>query len=255
MILTSVVHLIDTLAYSVRLNSVRSGQFALSTSLFNIFVMVSRTANTLQGPLIGSVIGASIAAGLDPLPGIRRVVLSATAGTLVGILLVPTFLKIFAKAVARLELTGSIPAIVVQALSISNIKRIARTATTPSRRMLNRLSFQEIPKTLLALYTFIAGIYTIGVLAAFYSATLVAPEHRLAASASSGMINGIATVLLTLFVDPKFAIITDQTLKGERPYTDVKALVILLIGAKLIGTLLGQAFLVPAAQLIASVYG
>lgn len=254
-ILTFVIHLIDTLAYSVRLNAVRSGQFALSTSLFNIFVLVSRTANTLQGPLIGGVIGASIAAGIDPLPDIRKVVLSSTIGTLAGIIMIPTFLKVFARAVARLELTGSVPAIVVQALSINNIKRIARSTRVPSKRMLSGVPFNEIPKLMLTLYILVTGVYTVGVLAAFYSATLVAPQYRLAASASSGLINGVATILLTLFVDPKFAIITDQALRGERPNADVKALVILLVGAKLVGTLIGQAILVPAAHSIATFYG
>lgn len=60
LVLTFVVHLIDTLSYSVRLNSVKSGQFALSFSLFNLFVLVSRTANTFQAPLIGAIIGISI---------------------------------------------------------------------------------------------------------------------------------------------------------------------------------------------------
>lgn len=62
--LTFVIHLIDTLAYSVRLNSVKSGQMALSFSLFNIFVLVARTANTFQAPLIGGIIGASIASAV-----------------------------------------------------------------------------------------------------------------------------------------------------------------------------------------------
>jgi hypothetical protein len=68
------------------------------------------------------------------------------------------------------------------------------------------------------------------------------------------MINGIATILLTLFIDPKAAIITDQALRGKRPYEDVKALVVLLIVTKIVGTLLGQALFLPAANLIASFY-
>ena len=54
------------------------------------------------------------------------------------------------------------------------------------------------------------------------------------------MINGLATILLTLFIDPKSAVITDQAMRGDRPYEDVKVLVILLIASKLIGTMLGQ---------------
>ena len=207
-----------------------------------------------QGPLIGALMGVSIAAKFDPAWEIRKVILSSTAGTLAGIMLIPTFLRIFSKAVARLELSGSVPSIVIQALSISNIKRIARSAAVPSKKMLLNIRFREIPKRLLLLNMIITGVYTIGVLAAYYSATLVPPERQLAASASSGIINGIASILLTLFVDPKSAIITDQALRGKRPYGDVKALVVLLISAKLLGTILGQFIFIPAANLIAGFY-
>jgi hypothetical protein len=253
-VFTSIIHLIDTLAYSVRLNSVKSGQFALSVSLFNIFVLVSRTANLFQGPLIATIISMSIVKGIDPVNDIRLVIYASTIGTLFGIVLIPTFLKLFSRAVSQLELRGSIPAIIVEALSIHNLKRIAKNATTPSKKMLYNLRFREIPKRLLVSNALITGVYTIGVLAANYSATLVPSEHSLSAAASSGMINGLASILLTLFVDPKSAIITDQALKGSRPYTDVKALVILLIGTKLIGTLLGQLLFLPAAKIIASFY-
>lgn len=253
-VLTVVIHIVDTLAYSVRLNSVKSGQVALSFSLFNMFVLVSRTANMFQGPLIGSIVGLSIAQGLNPASDLRSVIFAATAGTILGILLIPTFLRIFGVAVKRLELAGSVPSLVVEALQANNIKRIVKSAVRPSKTMLERLRYREIPKRLLVLNAVVTGIYTIGILAANYSALLVPEEARLAAVASSGMINGIASILLTFFIDPKSAIITDQALRGKRPYGDVKALVILLIFTKLIGTLLGQAFFLPAAQVIASFY-
>lgn len=254
LVLTFVIHLIDTLAYSVRLNSVKSGQMALSFSLFNLFVLVSRTANTFQAPLIGSIIGVSISYGLDPLPDMRKVIFASTIGTLMGILLIPTFLRVFEVAVRRLEVTGSVPSLVIEALQVNNIKRIVKSATRPSRTMLERLRYREIPKRLLIMNALVTGIYTIGVLAANYSAILVAEQHRLAAAGSSGMINGIATILLTLFIDPKSAIITDQALTGKREYGDVKTLVVLLITTKIIGTLLGQVLFLPSAKFIASFY-
>lgn len=251
--LTIIIHLVDTMSYSVRLNSVRSGNFALSLSLFNLIVLVSRTANTFQGPLIGKMIDNSIKMSYDPIVHVRQVVFATTLGTVLGIVLIPTFLKIFAKAVSKLEATGSVPGLVVQSLSRGNIKRIAKSVTRPKKGMLKGLGFKDIPKGLLLLNVLITGVYTIGVLSAYYSAIYV-PENRLAASASSGMINGIASILLTLFIDPKAALITDEAYRGKREYKDVKALVVMLIGTKLIGTLLGQILLVPAAKLIAFFY-
>nr|WP_184311767.1 lipid II flippase Amj family protein [Anaerosolibacter carboniphilus] len=252
-VLTVIIHFIDTLSYSVRLNSVRSGNFALSTSLFNLIVLLSRTANMLQGPLIGLMIDQSIQMNYDPIQEVRKVILATTLGTLLGILFIPTFLKLFGKAVAKLEETGSIPGLVIHALSRGNMGRIARSATKPTRGMVEGLRFKNIPKRLLLLNALITGIYSIGVLAAYYSAIYV-PENRLAASASSGMINGVASILLTLFIDPKAAIITDEAYRGSREFGDVKALVIMLIGTKFLGTLLGQLFLLPGARFIAYFY-
>jgi hypothetical protein len=47
--LTFVIHLIGTLAYSVRIAGTRTRRIALSLSLFNILVLVSRTSNSFQG--------------------------------------------------------------------------------------------------------------------------------------------------------------------------------------------------------------
>jgi hypothetical protein len=254
MLLTIVIHLIDTLAYSVRLNSIKSGKFALSMSLFNIFVLISRTANMFQGPLIGTLIGISVARQIDPINDIRLVILSSTIGTVIGIILIPTFLKLFAKAMDKLEISGSVPSILIEALSIANIKRIMKSTTKPQKKMISRLRYREIPKRLLIINTLITAIYTVGVLSAFYATYFVEEDYRLAVAASSGVINGIAAILLTLLVDPQSAIITDEALRNKRPYEDVKALVIMLIGTKLLGTLFGQILVYPAALIIASFY-
>ncbi|WP_129598848.1 lipid II flippase Amj family protein [Anaerophilus nitritogenes] len=252
-IFTIIIHFIDTLSYSVRLNSVKSGKFALSISLFNMIVLISRTANMMQGPLIGLLMDKSIKMNYDPIMDIRQVILATTIGTCMGILFIPTFLKLFSKAVLKLEETGSIPSLVVQSLSVANIKRITKSTIRPSKKMFIGLRFKNIPKRLLLLNTFITGVYTIGVLSAYY-ASIYVPENRLAVSASSGMINGIASILLTLFIDPKAALITDEAYRGKREYEDVKALVIMLIGTKLLGTLLAQLLFLPGAKFIAFFY-
>src|SRR6185503_12200002 len=51
-LLTFVIHLIGTLAYSVRIAGVRTRRIAVSFALFNILVLVSRTSNSFQGPFL-----------------------------------------------------------------------------------------------------------------------------------------------------------------------------------------------------------
>jgi Alternate to MurJ len=254
MAFTVIIHVVDTLAYSVRLNSVKSGNFALSMSLFNLIVLVARTANMFQAPLMGMMIDKSINLTYNPIVEIRYIIFATTLGTVLGIILIPTFLKVFSKAVSRLEETGSVPSLVVQSLSLANIKRVAKSTVSPSKSMLENLRYKNIPKRLLLINVFITGIYTIGVLSAYYGSTL-SPANRVAISSSSGMINGIASILLTMFIDPKAAMITDEATRGKREYGDVKALVIMLIGTKLLGTLLGQLLLIPAARAIVYFFG
>jgi hypothetical protein len=51
-ILTFVIHLIGTLAYAARIAGVRTRRIAISFSLFNILILVSRTSNSFQGPFL-----------------------------------------------------------------------------------------------------------------------------------------------------------------------------------------------------------
>ncbi len=251
---TFVIHIIDTFAYSVRLNSVKSGRFALSNTLFNLFYLISLTAHTLQAPLIGSLMDSSINQSIDPLPYIRKIIWVASAAVFFGIVLTPTFLKFFSRAVKSLEHSGSVPSVVMDALRFRNIRRFIQNVTLPSKKMINHLPFHRIPSELIVLNALVTGIYTIGVMSAYYAAFLVDAQHRLAASASSGIINSAANIIFMLFVDPKSSIITDQALKGNRPYEDVKALVVMLMSAKLIGTIMGQLLLIPVAHVIANIY-
>ena len=52
MILTFIITLIGTVAYSIRIVGVRTGKIAVSFALFNIFTLISRTANTIQGSML-----------------------------------------------------------------------------------------------------------------------------------------------------------------------------------------------------------
>ena len=252
--LFALLHLIDTLSYSIRLNSIKNGQFALSTSLFNIISLVTRVSNTLFLPAIGDLVGYSIRHRVDPIWQLRQILFGATIGACIGAILIPTFLKIFGKAVNRLELAGSVPILMLQALSIANIKKISSNTTTPRRNLLAGLRFREIPKRLLLVNVIITAVYTVGVLAANYAATLVPQQHQLAVVQSSGLINSVATILLTLLVDPRSATITDQALRGKRPYGDVKALVTLLVLTKILGTVLAQFIFQPSTYIIAWFY-
>jgi hypothetical protein len=53
LLLTGVVHCLDTASYASRIAGVRTGRLAMTGALFNIVSLASRVAYTLQAPLLG----------------------------------------------------------------------------------------------------------------------------------------------------------------------------------------------------------
>lgn len=115
--------------------------------------------------------------------------------------------------------------------------------------MIKTLRLNKIPPTFLLLNLVITSISTIGVLAAIYAGAIV-PQYRITASQLSGIINGAATILLALVVDPQAAIITDQTMQGLREEQEAKTMVAFLVGGKILGTLLSQIIFFRAAHIV-----
>src|SRR5438067_2349786 len=99
--LSFAINLLGTLAYSVRIAGVRTRRIALSISLFNALALVSRTAGTLQVPLLSKRIEKAVAAGTaHSTADLRWLILSASVATVAGALLMPTFQRLFTRAVA-----------------------------------------------------------------------------------------------------------------------------------------------------------
>src|SRR3954452_10287313 len=98
--LTFVIHLVDTLAYSVRIAGVRTRRLAVSFSLFNLLVLGARTASTVQAPLLARRVEvAAVARSPGLLPDLRLILLAGSIATVLGALLIPTFQNAFTKVV------------------------------------------------------------------------------------------------------------------------------------------------------------
>src|SRR5690606_37661896 len=117
---------IETLAYAVRLSGVRVRLLASALSLFNVMVMVSRLANMMQQPFTGSLIDSAPETNTFEFveAQYRMIIGSSTIGTILGILLLPTFISIFSRAIIHLSAErGSIPGLVKKGMNIGYIKR------------------------------------------------------------------------------------------------------------------------------------
>ncbi|EMT39948.1 Protein of unknown function [Thermoanaerobacter thermohydrosulfuricus] len=248
---TMVINLIDTLSYSIRPSGVRTRKLAVALSLFNIMAVISRLSNMIQAPFLGSIVDMAIKMDKVHLlqNDMRIVLFSATLGALIGAPLMPTFVSIFTVAINGMEGAGTVPKLILKGFRWSNLKKIKKKIVLPRLSMLKGIWKANIPKTFLIYNVIITSIYTTGVISSLYAGAII-PEYRITASQLSGIVNGFATVLFTVVVDPVAALITDQALSGKRTQHDVDSMVVLLVFGKILGTLLAQLIFIPAADLI-----
>jgi hypothetical protein len=255
-IFTAMIHLIETLSYSVRIAGVRTARLATALSLFNMIVIVSRTANMVQAPMAGGLVDHARATGEYGMieEQFRLIIVSASLGTVLGMILIPSFVLIFARAIMHLEQAGSVPQMLRNIATIQKLRQARHHLRRPKWWMIHRIRLGGVPKRFFLFNALVTAIYTVGVLAALY-ASLLTPEHASAVMMSSGLINGIATILMVIFVDPKVALITDQVLHGQKNPNAINKMVGILTFSKLLGTLLAQALFIPAAYWITVVTG
>jgi hypothetical protein len=251
-VLTGVIHFFETLASSMRLAGVRTKQVATSLAFVNTAFLIARMSNMLQAPLLGGMVDLAILthtpAGLAN--NFRIVIFCAFIGNVVGALLIPFFVNLFEQAIYTFERVGSIPRLFVETIRPRNIKKIIKAFRLPSAGSFKNLALHNTSPVFLILNFFMVSIYAIGVLSSLYAGAQV-PEFRTTASQLSGIVNGIATVLLAIMVDPTCAYITDQAIRGKRPENDVRAMVFNIILGRIIGTLLlSQLLFWPASEYI-----
>src|SRR6476660_4588668 len=94
--LTFVIHLIGTLAYSVRIAGVRTRRIAVSFALFNVLVLLSRTSNSFQGFFLARRVEENLlhAGGHNLIADFRWPLVSAALATALGAVLIPTFQRL-----------------------------------------------------------------------------------------------------------------------------------------------------------------
>jgi hypothetical protein len=261
MVLNAFLQAVQVGAYAARAAGVMTGRIGTSISLFNLFVTASRFANMFYAPMLGTLSDRASHVLVDKTLispeatlfewQMRSIVFAGTAGTLLGAILLPTFIYLFVRGVGAFERRGSIPSSLLRLSDPRVWLDILRTVRIPSPNLFARYSIRDVPAKLLIANVLVTGIYAIGVVASYY-ASILRPEFARTALSASGLVNGIATISFALIVDPTSAFIVDQAVKGERTLGQVKSMVFYLALTSVLGTLLSQLLLYPAAWFIGS---
>jgi hypothetical protein len=252
--LTFVINLIGSLAYSVRIAGVRTQRIALSFSVFNVLVLVSRTANTFQAPLLAKRVEHQLGSAPDgSTSDFRWLLAAASFATLVGALLTPTFQRLLTHAVASFARDRSLSRLIFRALSPAGLGHFREAIAVPTAANIVAGRRVRLPAAvgIMTINAVATAVWTVGVFAALYAGYL-APEFRSTASNLSGVINGIATILLFAVVDPFLAMLTDDVVAERSTEPVFRRAVVGMLVSRLIGTVLAQALLLPAAHLVAA---
>ena len=254
-IFTFIIHMTESLAYSMRLAGVRTQQIAISMSFVSSTLLISRLSNMFQAPVLGAMVDISVLEGseqaLNQLESdFRLIILAAFFGVFIGSILTPTAVQVFQKAILKFKACGSLPQTLVSGLHPRSLVSLFKLFRFPSFSDLKTLSLKGVPKRFLILNVFVTALYAIGVLCSLLAGAYN-PEFRATAINLSGIVNGMATIMFTLLVDPPGARVTDQAVAGERPENDVRSVVFFLQIGKMIGILVfAQLLLFPLARYI-----
>lgn len=249
LILNFIITLIGTLAYSVRLVGVRTGKIALSFAIFNILSLVSRIALTFQAPLLTKFVESSPTADSLRITFDYIIIISGIA-TIIGAILIPTFQRLFYTAVISFSKDKSLSKLLIHSFSKMGIKYMKDCVSVPKKGNLIKLEYKRLPKKILIYNIITVAFMTAGAIAPIY-AIHIAPDVRATCITLSSVINGIATILMTVFIDPQLSVMTDEVIEGKCSEEDFRGCVIGMVGSKTLGTFASLLIIVPAAKLIA----
>lgn len=266
MLITFIVQGVTIGAYAARLAGVQTKRIATSISLFNLFVTTGRLANLFviffMGPLSDQAANAVARLQHDQASAavwqhtfemqLRLIVLAGTIGMATFALFLPMFTYLFRRGVHSFEARGSVPHSLARLLSPKVMADVFRSERLPSLAEVRAFDWRALPKRLLVFNTVVMCVYAIGVQAAYLGSVLDV-SVRGTAIGLSGIVNGVGTIAFTLFVDPTSAIITDQAIHGKRTVEEVRSMVFYLSLTAIVGSLLSQLILYPAAALIKDV--
>jgi len=252
-LLNALINIITTLSYSVKIVGIRTKRVALTFSLFNLLVLISRTANGFQAPLLASSVEKNLKNGVtSDLLTFQIIIFSCSISTLIGALLIPSFQRILTLFVNDFQNNKSILKSTI--LLLKKGPALRESFTFPKKQ--NFLAFkashyEKFPVNLFVSNTLASAILTVGVLSSVYAGYLN-PDFRTTASNLSAFINGFATILMFAFIDPQLSSLTDEVILGTKTQAIFRRYVVLMVAARLAGTLLAQLLFLPFANVIAT---
>ena len=155
----------------------------------------------------------------------------------------------------KFSIYKSVPKVILYGFTKSGIASIKENIVIPSSRNISNIDLKsDFPWKVFIMNVVAVAIVTVGVLSSLY-AGYFNPDFRTTASSLSAIINGFATILMFVFIDPFLSVMTDEVVLGKTSESLFRKYIVYMVFARVIGTVIAQIILVPAARLIALVAG
>lgn len=249
-VITFFVYCLGIIAGSIRFAGIKTKLITTSFSIANVVFLISRLSNLIQTPFLGSM--ADMAFKENNLEifklKIHLIIFASTLGCIAGLLLFTTFEKIFIKWIEIFDRRKSMIKTFLTSFNIKTIHFIFKSIDKP-RFFLNKEYLKRVPLVVKISSILINAFWTTGVLSAIYASVMV-PEFARTATILSGIVNGIATVLFTIFLDPVVANITDKVYNKEEKIEYLYNVMWVIIIGTIIGTILAHLVFYPGAWII-----
>lgn len=247
-----IINILTIASGAARMAGVKTKRVATGLTLFNLFGLLARLANIVMLPVLANVVDKAVKDGTTHnmlLIQFRFVLFSAFIGSIIGACFMPTFVAFFKRGIHAFERVTSIPRVIFSMLDPRKASQITGLFRPPSLHFLAQASMNGIPKPFLIYNILMTAIWAVGALASVYASAII-PEYSRTATLLSSVVNGWATVMFTLIVDPTAALITDQAVQNIRPEHQVRSMVIYLTLGTVAGMLMAQFLFLPASNII-----
>ena len=234
-VLTFIVHLLGSFAYSTRITGIISRRLTVSLSVANFFSLLSRLCSFLIIPLLSGKIEKEIQQGHTytqvPLHYLW-LLLAAVAGCMAGILFFSRSIRFFLRCVEHYTPNTNLVMVVSKAVFAKSAETVPITA---EKYQLNKTDWRY-----LALNVLVICVFTSSTLAALYCAYLV-PAFRVTALSTAFLLNGIASFFFAAVIDPYLSILTDATYNGHMKAANFYYFVRVFLWSRMAGVLLSLA--------------
>ena len=250
--LTFVINFIGISCLATRIVGTRTGKLASSSSLFNIILLISQFASSFQAPLLTKFVETGILNGNGSNDGIfRLIIFSATIGSLLGGISIPTIHRFMEKGVNSLHKHNSVFMVILKSFKMATLIHFRKSIKVPDKgNFMRLLKFKDMRMGVILLNVFVCSFTTVSVLSCLFAGYL-SPSLRTTALSMSGIANGLGTIGLMLFIEPYNSILTDKVIEGTISEAYFRRYLTLVILARCIGTIVGQFTFIPLAHFIA----